>query len=245
MIWALCSLTRRNDLTRGYLNGQPPFVKVLDMKNATGKRGDQIDLGLVEEVIILPLETGVGLLLNFENDVTRLAVRELVTLAAEFDPGTALDAPVDVDVQNLPLDDSLLAVALLAAVLIADDLSLALAVGANGLETLDHGTHLAHHHLHTAAVAARALLDGALLTSATIALGADDGLLQRKLRNLAAVDILERHLVDVGDGASLLGPGLPHAAATTKHAAEAAAAAEKLCEEVLCGHTAAGATAIL
>jgi hypothetical protein len=142
-------------------------------------------------------------------------------------------------VQDLALNGGLLSVALLAAVLLADNLSLSVAVGADSLEALDHGTHLAHHHLHTLTVAACALLDSALLTTATITLGAQDGLLQSELGDLALVHVLERDLVDVVNGAGLLGAGLT-THATTEHAAETTtAAAEELREEVLGVHATA------
>jgi hypothetical protein len=92
--------------------------------------------------------------------------------------------------EHLSLNDGLLAVALLASVAVTDDFSLTLAVGADGLEALDHRTHLAHHMLHAAAIAAGALLDGAFLTTSAFALGANDGFLKGELGNLSTVDVL-------------------------------------------------------
>lgn len=159
--------------------------------SSSGKRCDKVDLGLIEKVVIFALESGVGLLLDLENNISGLNTWSLVTLAAEVDLVSSLDTSVHMDVEDLSLDDSLLAVAALALVLLADDLSLTITVGTNGLETLDHGAHLAHHGLHTVAITAGALLDGTLLSTTTIALRADNGLLERKLGNLAPVDILE------------------------------------------------------
>ena len=216
---------------------------MLNVDRATSKSGQKINLGLVEEVVALALEASVRLLLNLELNITGLDARHLVTLAAEVDLGAALNTLVDVDVQDLALDCCLLSVALLAAVLLADNLTLSVAIGADGLEALDHGTHLAHHHLHTLTVAACACLDGALLTTATITLGAQDGLLQGELGDLALVHVLERDLVDVVNGAGLFRAGITtttHAAA--EHAAEATtAAAEELREEILGVHAAAHA----
>jgi len=216
---------------------------VLNVDGTTSKSGQKIDLGLVEEVVALALEASVRLLLNLELNVTGLNARHLVTLTAEVDLGTALDTLVDVDVQNLALNSRLLSVALLAAVLLANNLTLSVAVGADSLEALDHGTHLAHHHLHTLTVAACACLDGALLTTATIALGAQDGLLQGELRDLALVHVLERDLVDVVNGAGLLGARITTTAhAAAEHSAEATtAAAEELREEILGVHATAHA----
>jgi hypothetical protein len=164
---------------------------VLDVDLTTRKGSKQVDLGVVEEIVVFSLEPWVRLLLNFENNISRLNTRQLVALAAELDPVAGLDTAVDVDVENLALNNGLLTVALLATVTVADNLSLTLAIGTDGLETLDHGTHLAHHVLHSAAITAGALLDGTLLTTAAIALGADDRLLQSQLGNLAAVDVFK------------------------------------------------------
>ena len=78
------------------------------------------------------------------------------------------------DVEDLPLDDCLLALALLAPIALTDDLALTLAIRAYSLEALNHGAHLAHHHLHTTAVTARALLHSTFLPANAAALGADD-----------------------------------------------------------------------
>lgn len=183
-----------------------------------------------------------GLLLDLEDNVTGQDARSLVTLAAELDARTALNTAVDVDVQHLAINDSLLAVAVLAAILVLDDLSFSVTVGARRLEALDHGTHLAHHRLHAVAITARAALHRALLSTATLALRADDGALQSQLGDLAAVNVLERDLVGVVDGARLRRARIAHAAA--EHAAETAAAAKELGEEVLGSHATAAAAAL-
>lgn len=214
---------------------------MLNVDGATSKSSQEINLGLVEEVVALALEARVRLLLNLKLNITRLDTRHLITLAAEVDLGTALDTLVDVNVQHLALNCGLLSVALLAAVLLANNLAFSVAVGADSLETLDHGTHLAHHHLHTLTVTACASLDSTLLTTTTITLGAQDGLLQGELGDLALVHVLERDLVDVVDGAGLLWASLT-THATTEHAAEATtAAAEELREEILGVHATAHA----
>lgn len=175
-----------------------------------------------------------GLLLNLKDNVARLDTRGLVTLAAELDLGAALHTTIDVNVKNLPVDDGLLAGTVLATVLGVDHLSLSVTVGTNGLEALNHGAHLAHHGLHTMTVAASAPPDCALLAAATVALRADDGPLKGELGDFAAVDVLERHLVRVVNGAGLGRSSILHAAA--EHAAEATASTEELREQVLGGH---------
>ena len=241
-------LTWCDNLAGQDLDSQPALVKVLNVDGTAGERSKKVDLGVVVEVVTLALEASVRLLLNLELHITGLDARHLVTLASEVDLGAALHTLVDVNVEHLALDDGLLAGALLALVLLADLLTLTVAVRADSLESLDHGTHLAHHGLHTLALAALASLHSTLLTTAAITLGADDALLQGKLGNLAAVDVLERNLVYVVDGASLLGTLFTAAAEHATHATEAAtttAAAEELCEQVLGTHSAAAHSAAL
>jgi hypothetical protein len=151
---------------------------MLDVDLTTGQRSQQINLGMVEEIVVLPLESWMGFLFNFEHDVSCKNSGHLVTLAAEFDLMAALDAAIDVNMQDLAFHDSLLAHAALASVSLTDGLSLTLAVGADCLEALDHRSHLSHHGLHTRTVATRAGFDRALLASAAFTLRADDRLLK-------------------------------------------------------------------
>lgn len=208
---------------------------MLNVDGATCKGSDELDLASVEKVVFLSSEARVRLLLDFEDNVTSLNTRSLITLTTELDLGAAANTPVDVDVENLSVDRCLLAIALLAAILVLDDFAFTVAVGADSLEALDHGAHLAHHGLHTSTIAARALLNGALLASKTVALGADDGPLQRKLGDLASVDVLERDLVGVVNGAGLGRAAVLH---TTEHASHAAkaTAAEELSKQIFSSH---------
>ena len=118
------------------------------------------------------------LLLDFELNVTGQNAGHLVTLTAEIDLVAGLHASVDVDMQDLPLDNSLLTQTALAAVLVADDLSLTVTVGADRLEALDHGSHLAHHGLRPGTTAASTSLDGTLLTTPAFTLRTNHRLLQ-------------------------------------------------------------------
>lgn len=219
---------------------------MLDVNGSTGKGRDEVNLALIEKVIVLAGEAGMGLLLNLKHNVSGLDAGGLVTLTAELDLGAAADTTVDVDVEDLPIDNGLLAVALLAPILLLDDLTLAVAVGAHGLESLDHGAHLAHHGLHAMAITSRATPHGALLAANSVTLGADDGPLERKLGNLALVDIFEGDLVGMVDSACLGRTPVLHAAEhASKTATETAATStEELCEEVLGSHTATCSTAL-
>jgi hypothetical protein len=234
-----------NSLAGQNVDAEPALVEVLDIDGATSESSDELDIALVKEVVFFSGETGVGLLLDLEDDVASLDARCLITVAAELDLGASANTTVDMNVEHLTVHNGLLSVALLAAILVLDDLTLAVAVGADGLESLDHGTHLAHHCLHTLTVTSSTPAHSALLASVTLALGADDGPLQGELGNLSAVYVLERDLVRVVDCSCLGGTALATAAKHTAHAAEAAAASsEELSEQILGGHATAAGTAL-
>lgn len=214
---------------------------MLDENGTTGKGGNEIDLALVKEVVLLTGEAGVGLLLDDKHNIAGENTRRLVTLTAEFDLGTALNTTVDVDVEDLAIDDGLLAVALLAAILLLNHLAFAIAVRANSLEALDHGTHLPHHDLGTLTLAASTPPDGALLAAAAVALGAENRALEGQLGDLSAVDVLERYVMGVMNSLCLRGRTLlVHTAEHTTETAAEAAAAEELSEQVLGSHAATG-----
>jgi len=173
--------TRRDRLAGWNGDGEPSVIEMLNVDGTASKSRQKINLCTVEEVVVLALESLVGLLLNFEHHISGQCARQLVTLTTELDLVAILDTPVDVDVQNLPLDNGLLTLAALAAVAVADDLSLTVAVRADGLEALNHGTHLAHHGLHTSTVTASARSDCTLFASTSIATRANDRLLKCQL----------------------------------------------------------------
>lgn len=217
---------------------------MLNVDGTTGQGSNQLNFTSVKQVIIFSGEACVRLLLNLENNVTSLNTGSLVTFASELDLGATLDTPVDMDVENLSVHGGLLAVALLAAILILDDFTFTIAVRADSLEALNHGAHLAHHSLHTSTIAARALANSAILSSKAVALGANDGSLQRKLGDLAAVDILEGNLVGVVDGASLGRPTVLHATKHATHSTEATTAKE-LGKQIFGSHAASAARTTL
>lgn len=215
---------------------------MLNVDSTASKCGQQIDLRVIEQVVILALEPRVRLLLNLKNNITGHHARHLVTLATEFNLVAITHTFVDVDVQHLALHDGLLTVAFLATVFVTDDLALTVAVRTDSLESLDHGTHLAHHCLHTATIATRALLDSTLLASAAIASGTDDGFLQSQFRHLAAVNVFEVDLVNVVNSAGLFGASIAHA--TAEHPTERTAATEELREQILGVHATGAAAAL-
>jgi hypothetical protein len=83
-------LARANAFSRDDVDGYPSLVQVLDVDLTAGKSSQQVDLGVVEEVVVFALEAVVGLLLNLEDDITRLDTRQLVAFAAELNLVAAL-----------------------------------------------------------------------------------------------------------------------------------------------------------
>ena len=167
------------------------------------------------EIVTLAVKSRMRLLLNLKDDIAGFYAWRLVAIAAELDFGAASDTTVDVNVKHFPVDHCLLSVALLASILLLDNLTLAIAIGTHGLEPLDHGAHLAHHGLHTVAVAASAAPYSTLLSASTGALRADNRSLERELGYLALVDVLQRDLVRVVNGARLWGAPVLHPAEHT------------------------------
>jgi hypothetical protein len=201
--WESDKLTRSDDFTGQDVDLQPALVKVLNVKSTSSQRGQKVDLSLVVQVVTLTLKAGVGLLLNHEHDVSRNDIRTLVTLTVEGDLLSVLHSLVDGDVENLALVDGLLAIALLATVLVLNNLALSVTVGTHGLESLDHGSHLAHHRLHTGTVTSGTLSDGTLLSTASITLVAKNRLLEGELGNLSLVKVLKGDLVNVDNVSAL------------------------------------------
>lgn len=163
-------LTWADNLSSENLDIQPPLVQVLDVDVSTSKRSNKVDIDAVEQIITLALEPLVWLLLDLKDNISWLNTWLLVTLSTELDLVAGLNTSVDVDVEHLSLNTGLLSVTLLAAILVADDLTLSVTVWADCLETLDHWAHLAHHRLHTLTITASALLDRTLLATSAIAL---------------------------------------------------------------------------
>ena len=150
----------------------------------------------------------------------------------------ALYTSINMDMQDLPLDDGLLAQAFLASVLVPYHLPLALAIRADSLKALDHWPHLAHHSLCTRTPASCACSNGTFFATSTIAGRTDDGFLERQFRHLALVDVFQRYFMDVMDCSSFLRTGVTHPAA--KHTSKGPTTATKeLREQILGIHSSA------
>lgn len=191
---------------------------MLDEYLTACKSRDKVDFSVIKEVILLSLEPRVLLLFDFEDYVTWLNARSLVTFAPELNLMTCPHTSVYVYVEYLSLDDSLLSSTALALVLFADKLSFSVTIGADGLEALNHRAHLPHHGLHTVTIATTALLDSAFLATAPVALRTDDGFLKRKFGDFSSVDVFQRNFVDMMDDSSFWWSTVLHT--STEHASE-------------------------
>jgi len=215
---------------------------MLNENGTTSQSSHQLNLALVHEIVILPLEAIVRLLLNLKHNIAGLHIWRLITITLELDASTAAHTLVDVQLKHLAINDRLFAIAVLALVLFANQLALTVAVWADRLESLNHGTHLAHHVLDTMALTASALLHSTALAAKTFALGTDDGPLKGELGNLAAVDVLKGDLVGVMNGTSLARASVLHAAKHATKTATTATATKELGKEILGSHAATTTT---
>lgn len=139
------------------------------------------------------------LLLQNDNDITRLKTRGLIALSIERYLLSIFHALVDVHLENLSLLDYLSSRARLTHVLGVDSLSLTVAISARRVNLLIHaGAELVENDLAAGAFAGRAALECALFAALALALVADDVLLEGELACCAIVHVLERHaeLVD-------------------------------------------------
>ena len=203
------------------------------------------DALLEEEIGALALERGVLLLLHDEDDVARDGAGSLVSLTLEGDLLVVHHALLDVHLQHLLLLHHLLAVALPALVLLADDLPGAAALVAHGLHLLNHtGRDLPDHDAHAAALAGTAVPRGAALATLAVALGAQHVLRQAQFLGHAVVQILQRHLEAVHDVLALA-LALATAAAAAAAAGTEGVTAEHGLEDVEGAAAAAAAHAAL
>lgn len=209
---------------------------MLDKDLTTPKRGEQVDLDVDKEIVLFALEAGMRLLVDDNDNVAWNGVGCLVGLFLECDLRAIIHTFVDADFEDLALMVDLLAVALLAAILGVDDLTLTLTFGTGLLHLLNHGTELTKDDLDTLTIASATCLDGTLLSSMAIALLAENLLLKSKLGELADVELLERDL-DTVDEILALARAAWSSASTAEEAATSAT--EELGEEILGVHAAA------
>jgi hypothetical protein len=172
------ALTGCDWVSREDVDCQPPVIKMLNVDGTTSQSRQEINFSVIEEIIVLALESWVWFLLNFKLNVAREHPRHLITFTSEIDLVACLDPSIYMDVQDFAFYHGFLSQASLAPVFLANRLTLALAVRTDSLESLYHRAHLPHHSLHTGAIAARAGLHGAFFATAAFAGWADYGFLQ-------------------------------------------------------------------
>ncbi len=155
-------------LTRNGLDNERAVVERCYRLFHPAQRLGDVHRHFQDEVDPVPLEQRVLLLVQDDDDVPRLEAGLLVALAAEGDLLPVLHALVDVDLEDFSLPIDLAAVALLAAQLGVDPLTLTLALAAHGLDLLHHpGSKLLNTDLHTSTPTIRTALDCSLLATNT------------------------------------------------------------------------------
>lgn len=222
-------------LAGGDVDRECVVIEVLDEDLTTAESSEEVDLYFDKEVVLPALEARVGLLVDDNDNIAWNGVGCLIGLFLECDLLAILHSLVDADLEDLALLVDLLAVALLAAVLGVDDLTLTLALGAGLLHLLNHGAELAEDDLDTLTIASATCLDSTFLATATLALFAENVLLEGKLGDLADVELLERYLDTVYKILALAGAAGTSASTTEE---STASATEELREEILGVHAA-------
>jgi hypothetical protein len=164
------------------------------------------------------------LLLDLEFDISGYQTGFLVTFPRKRYLMPIRDALVNWHLDFFPIWHDLGCSTDAAFILVSYDLSGTVAVGALGLETLDHGSHLTHHRLSPGTLTARASLHSTRLTSTTLAGRTNDCSLHTELRDFAVIYILERYLVGMVDWVCF--SGLLPATSATEHAAQTTSSKE-------------------
>lgn len=175
---------------------QVTSVQGLDHLLETAQRLDELQFHHHGQICaVAELENGVLLYVQYDDDVAWLEVGFLISLAGENDALPIKHALLNVHFEDFTVANGLLAVARFASVLRVNDFSLALTRTANLFVFLDEAGHdLLNLNFDSLALTCSAGLDRSLLAATSLALLADDTLLQRKLTNCSVVDFLERHL---------------------------------------------------
>jgi hypothetical protein len=192
-------LTRLDNLAREDVDNEDSVIQVGNVELSTGKGSDQVNLGIVKQVVAAALETLMLLLLQHNDHIARDSAWGLISFAAEDNLPAIFHATINVDLKNLANLCDLAGIAAFALVLGVDDLSFTTAVAAGLLNLLHHRAHLSQHDSVALAITGIAGLDSAFLATSTAALFTDDVLLKSEFGSLALVQILQRDLQSVCD----------------------------------------------
>lgn len=164
----VASLTILNNFPWHEPDDQRSIIEMFDSNFATAKGSEKINVKFSDEVVLLALEAFMGLLVNDNDDVSRLYIRGLVTLSVENDGLTAFHALVYVHLENLLLREDLLTLAITATILGVYDFAGTITFVARGLHLLDHRAHLANNELDTTSVTSATRPHGTFLATTTI-----------------------------------------------------------------------------
>lgn len=163
-----------------------------------------------------------GLLLSYDNDVTGLLARVLISLSVEGVLVIVGRSFVNDGLKNLLLLADFLSIASLALVLFVDNLTLTTAIFTRSLRLCVHaGPEHRHFHYNTTTFARIALLDSAFLATNAVASSTNALSVDSNLGGLAGVNLFESQLNRVHDRFALLGARLLRSSSST-HAEEAA-----------------------
>lgn len=184
-------LTRLDNLSRDNGDVQSMLIKVLNGKVTTSQSSEEVNLGVVEQIVTLPLESRVRLLLNNDNNITRNGTRLLVGFASKLDLLTTLHTLVDVNLKHLPFLIGLLAATGLTSVLGVHHLTSTLTLGTGLLDLLHHRAKLTEHDLDTSTLTAGTGLNSALLATSAITGLTDNRLGKSELLDLALVEVFK------------------------------------------------------
>ena len=165
---------RLNYLTGLVLYSDLTAIKVSQHEIDTSECLEQRDLFFHQKVSTTTLESIVGLLLDLNDDITGLDIREFISLAMEDVFLTVGSALIDLDLEDLLVLDHFLSIAILALVFLVDDLTLTIAIiaWASTLRVHARSQHL-HNSSHTATLAGTARSNCSSFASETIALAAN------------------------------------------------------------------------
>merc|ERR1719328_504563 len=171
------------------------------------------DVHLHYKVLSVALEECVSLLVEDDDDVSRLEARLLVSLPREGHLLPILHPLVHGHLQDLSLAVHFAPVALLAPELGINSYPLSVALPAHRLDLLHHSrTQLLDSHLHACSPAVGTLLYSARLATDPLTAIADNVLLESQLAHSAVVHVLQGHGELVHQVLRPAGTSLPAAA---------------------------------
>lgn len=208
--------TGLDNLSRDNGNVQSMLIKMLNGKVTTGQSSEKVNLGIVEQIVTLPLESRVRLLFDNDDNITRDSTRLLVGFASKLDLLTTLHTLVDVNFKHLSFLGGLLAATGLTSVLGVHHLTSTLTLGTGLLDLLHHRAKLTEHDLDTSTLTAGTGLNSTLLATSAITGLADNRLGESELLDLALVEIFERNGNSVNEVSTTSGTAASSATCITR-----------------------------